>query len=254
MGTEVELKLVTSRSALRKAMALPWLRKMTGDTVKHQHLTSVYFDTPKLALRDHGVSLRVRRVGDQRLQTIKSTSGALVARDEWEQTIEGDQPKLELAGKTALAPLLNGKIKDQLQPVFETDVERVTMLLRVGSSEMELAFDAGRINTAGDHADISEIEVELTHGERHDAAISRDVSHEAFRSLSNRTPKRNGATPFSKALCADRYSPDRPPFRPPRRQRMHSSPSDSNACGILRRTRLPSAGPIRRVSIRCASD
>jgi hypothetical protein len=31
VGTEVELKLVTSHSALRKAMALPWLRKMAGD-------------------------------------------------------------------------------------------------------------------------------------------------------------------------------------------------------------------------------
>jgi inorganic triphosphatase YgiF len=148
VGTEIELKLFTSRSALRKAMVLPWLRKMTSDAVKHQHLTSVYFDTPKFALRDHGVSLRVRRAGDQRLQTIKSTSGALVARDEWEQRIEGDRPKLQLAGKTALAPLLSGKIKAQLQPVFETEVERVTMPVRVGGSEIELAFDSGRINTA----------------------------------------------------------------------------------------------------------
>jgi inorganic triphosphatase YgiF len=171
VSTEVELKLVTSQSALRKAMALPWLRKMAGDTVKQQHLTSVYFDTPKLTLRDHGVSLRVRRVGDQRLQTIKATSGALVTRDEWEQSIEGDQPKLELADETALAPLFSGKIKHQLQPVFETDVDRVTMLLPIGKSEIELAFDTGRINTADDHADISEIEIELKHGERHDAAM-----------------------------------------------------------------------------------
>ncbi|SHK81698.1 Inorganic triphosphatase YgiF, contains CYTH and CHAD domains [Bradyrhizobium lablabi] len=171
MGTEVELKLATSRSALRKAMALPWLRKMSGDTVKHQHLISVYFDTPKLTLRDHGVSLRVRRVGDRQLQTIKAVSGALVTRDEWEQNIEGDQPKLELAGKTALAPLLSGKIKDQLQPVFETDVDRITMLVRTGDSEIELAFDTGRINTADDHAEISEIEIELKHGERHGVAM-----------------------------------------------------------------------------------
>jgi triphosphatase len=138
VGTEVELKLVTSRSALRKAMALPWLRKMTGDAVKHQHLTSVYFDTPKLVLRDHAVSLRVRKAGDQRLQTIKSTSGALFVRDEWEQTIEGDQPKLELAGKTALAPLLSGKIKAQLQPLFETEVERVTMLCASAAARSNL--------------------------------------------------------------------------------------------------------------------
>jgi triphosphatase len=171
VGTEVELKLATSPSTLRKAMALPWLRKMAADSMKHQHLTSVYFDTRKLSLRDHGVSLRVRKVGDQRLQTIKATSGALVGRDEWEQSIEGDQPKLELVGNTPLAPLLSGKIKDQLHPVFETDVDRVLMLLRVGNSEIELAFDAGRINTADDHADISEIEVELKRGEGHDAAM-----------------------------------------------------------------------------------
>jgi inorganic triphosphatase YgiF len=171
VSTEVELKFVTSRRALRKAMTLAWLRKMAGDAVNHQHLTSVYFDTRKSTLRDHGVSLRVRRIGDERLQTIKATSGALVTRDEWEQRIEGDQPKLELVGETALAPLLTGKIKDQLQPVFETDVDRVTMLLHVGNSEIELAFDAGRINTADDHVGINEIEIELKHGERHDAAM-----------------------------------------------------------------------------------
>src|SRR5205807_10523773 len=48
MGTEVELKLATSRSELRKAMALPWLTKMAAEPAKHQHLTSVYFDTPDL--------------------------------------------------------------------------------------------------------------------------------------------------------------------------------------------------------------
>jgi inorganic triphosphatase YgiF len=170
VGTEVELKLAASPSALRKAMALPWLRKMAGDTLKRERLTSVYFDTPKLILRDHGVMLRVRKVGNQRLQTIKATSGALVARDEWEQKIEGDQPQLELAGRTALAPLLSGKVKYQLEPVFETDIDRVTMLLCTGGSELELAFDHGRINTADDHADISEVEIELKHGDRHEAA------------------------------------------------------------------------------------
>jgi triphosphatase len=171
VGTEIELKLVASKKALRRTMTQPWLKKMAGDTIKHQHLTSVYFDTPKFALRDRGVSLRVRRAGDQRLQTIKATSGALVARDEWEQSIEGDQPKLELASGTALGPLLNRKFKDQLKPVFETDVDRITMHPRVGKSEIELAFDTGRINTADAQADIAEIEIELKNGKRHDAAM-----------------------------------------------------------------------------------
>jgi triphosphatase len=171
VGTEVELKLAVSPDALRKAMALPWLRKMAGDTLKREHLTSVYFDTPKLTLRDHAVTLRVRRVGDQRLQTIKATSGALVTRDEWEHRIEGDRPQLELAGRTALAPVLSGKVKHRLEPVFETDVDRFTMRLRTGSSELELAFDHGHINTADDHADISEVEIEVKHGDRRDATM-----------------------------------------------------------------------------------
>jgi inorganic triphosphatase YgiF len=171
VGTEVELKLAGSPAALRKAMALPWLRKMAGATLKREHLTSVYFDTPKLTLRDHGVMLRVRRIGDRRLQTIKATSGALVVRDEWEQSIEGDRPQLQLAGRTALAPLLSGKVKHQLEPVFETDVDRFTMLLRTPSSELELAFDQGRINAADDAAGISEVEIELKRGDRHDAAM-----------------------------------------------------------------------------------
>jgi inorganic triphosphatase YgiF len=171
VGTEVELKLAASPDALRKAMALPWLRKMAGGTSKREHLTSVYFDTPKLTLRDHGVTLRVRRIGDRRLQTIKATSGALVSRDEWEHSIEGDRPQLQLAHRTALAPVLSGKVKHQLEPVFETDVDRFTMLLRMPSSELELAFDHRRITTADDHAGISEVEIELKHGDRHDAAM-----------------------------------------------------------------------------------
>jgi triphosphatase len=171
VGTEIELKLIASPNALRKAMKLSWLRKLAGKTVDHRHLTTIYFDTRKFALHNHGVSLRVRRIGEERLQTIKATSGALVVRDEWEQSIEGDRPRLELATGTALDPLLSRDLEDQLQPVFETEVDRATMLLRVGGSEIEIAFDSGRINTADAHADISEIEIELKRGNRHDLAL-----------------------------------------------------------------------------------
>jgi inorganic triphosphatase YgiF len=181
VGTEVELKLATSRSELRKAMALPWIKKIATEPARRQHLTSVYFDTDDLVLRDHGVSLRVRRIGDQRLQTIKASSGALVKRDEWEYEIEGDRPNLKLAGQTALAPLLTGKIKRQLQPMFATDVDRVVVPVQFGNSEMELAFDTGRISTVHDSTDIAEIEIELKRGDRRDAAglakrLARSVS------------------------------------------------------------------------------
>jgi triphosphatase len=92
MGAEIELKLATSKRGLHQAMALPWLKKQV-DRSRKQELTSIYFDTDDFALREHGVSLRVRKSGGQRLQTIKANSNALIAREEWETEIDRDLPK-----------------------------------------------------------------------------------------------------------------------------------------------------------------
>lgn len=177
MGTEVELKLTAPLTALNKARQLPWLKRMAADPARIEDVTSVYFDTRKFALRDQGVTLRVRTIGAKRLQTLKRSCGTLVERDEWEQEISGERPDMRLARKTPLAPLLTGKIKRQLRPVFETRVSRAVVPLRLGKSEIELAIDAGRVETARKHSEIAEIEVELKHGDRHDlAALVRKLA------------------------------------------------------------------------------
>lgn len=180
MGTEFELKLATSKSGLRRALALPWLKKLASDNdLKRQRLVSVYFDTRDLALRDHGVSLRVRRDGGRRLQTIKANSGGLMERKEWEAEIEGDRPNLKLARGTALAPILTDEIARHLQPVLETRIERTVMPLRIGHSQIELALDAGRVATADSSVAIAEIELELKHGEGRDVArLARRLAQE----------------------------------------------------------------------------
>src|SRR5262249_51525464 len=105
------------------------------------------------------------------LQTIKANSNALVAREERETEIDRDQPKLKLARGTALAPLLSAKLAEQLRPVFETRVERVVIPLHIGDSDVELAFDQGRVGTMGAKLDLVEIEIESKHGDR--SAIAR---------------------------------------------------------------------------------
>jgi inorganic triphosphatase YgiF len=80
-----------------------WLTKAPIDKPNRQRLTSIYFDTPDFALRDQGVSLRVRKTDSANLQTIKATGGDIITRDEWENEIEDDRPKLSLARNTALA-------------------------------------------------------------------------------------------------------------------------------------------------------
>ena len=74
-------------------------------------LVSVYFDSDEFFLRDHGLTLRVRHIGDKRIQTIKSAEHGTFERSEWEQTIEGDQPDLALVTDTALGPLLTDDIR-----------------------------------------------------------------------------------------------------------------------------------------------
>jgi triphosphatase len=177
MGTEVELKLAAPRSALRQAMHARWLAKAATEKPNRQRLTSIYFDTPDFALRDQGVSLRVRKTDSANLQTIKASNSDLVRRNEWENKIDDDRPKLSLAKNTALAPLLNNQIKRELRPLFETSVERTVVPLRFGKSEIEVAFDLGRINAPDNHDSISEIELELKKGRRSDmAALARRLA------------------------------------------------------------------------------
>jgi inorganic triphosphatase YgiF len=73
-----------------------------------------------------------------------------------------------LARGTALAPLLTAKVTEQLRPVFETCVERLVIPLHIGGSDIELAFDEGRVATVDAKLELAEIEIELKHGERKD--------------------------------------------------------------------------------------
>lgn len=167
MAQEIELKLEIPASAARKAASLPWLQELARGAVKRETLTSVYFDTGKLKLRNHGVALRVRHIGKKRLQTIKVIQkggrGAL-GRDEWEKEIAGSKPDLKLAKGTALAPLVTKKLHRKLRPIFETVVERVTLPVHSGESDIEIAVDHGYIGAGRAREPISEIEFELKRG------------------------------------------------------------------------------------------
>src|SRR6516162_9561017 len=66
-------------------------------------------------LHQKGLSLRVREIGRHHVQTIKqenSGNTALFARGEWEHNVSAKQPDLDAARNTALALLLNKKLRD----------------------------------------------------------------------------------------------------------------------------------------------
>src|SRR5258705_1607521 len=100
---------------------------------------------------------------------------------------------------TALEPLVSRKLKKLLKPVFETDVQRIAIPLRMGDSELELVFDRGQIRTGPRREEISEIELELKKGDRADIA---QLSERLAKSI----PLAYGARPKSErgyALSSD---------------------------------------------------
>jgi inorganic triphosphatase YgiF len=164
---EVELKLEVSVEGLRK-LDRSHLLRANHLRRKSAELVSVYFDTRRLKLRKKGVSLRVRHVGGQHLQTIKRNepgNGATLSRNEWESEIDGTNLDLEAARGTALEPLLTGKVRQALKPIFETRVRRTVYPISYDDSDIELSLDEGRIEAGSRTSSLYEVELELKHGQ-----------------------------------------------------------------------------------------
>jgi inorganic triphosphatase YgiF len=181
LGREFEIKLEVAPARVSDLEKLPLVRTLKAEP-RQTTQVSVYFDTAKHKLHRHGVTLRVRRIGDRYFQTIAAADGAgLLDRNEWEVEIAGEEPDLDLAVGTALEPLLTRKLRRRLEPLFETRVRRKVYPLANGAHAIELAVDRGKINTGNRSAPLCEIELEL---ERGDEAGLFDAAREITQALS----------------------------------------------------------------------
>lgn len=162
---EVELKLLLSAPSLAALKRHPALQQPSASAPRTRLEHTVYFDTPDLSLARQGLSLRVRRHGKDRVQTLKSAGdGQTVAavRGEWQWPVDQDAPILSLLAET---PFGTGMTALELQPVFATDIRRnVRNLLLSGDTVVEIAIDTGRIFTRQATQDVSEFELELKRG------------------------------------------------------------------------------------------
>jgi inorganic triphosphatase YgiF len=165
MGMESELKFEVAPRDLRKLAANRILRPTDGQLPQHRYLVSTYFDTPKLLLRQNGVTLRVRQAGKKRVQTIKTVNdGISLSRGEWEHELQSDEPDLRAAHGTALEPLLSRKLKRDLAPIFATHVQRTFFPVRSGASQIELSLDEGHVRAGQSSSPLAEVELELKRG------------------------------------------------------------------------------------------
>ncbi|SEJ56500.1 Inorganic triphosphatase YgiF, contains CYTH and CHAD domains [Sphingomonas sp. OV641] len=175
--TEIELKLETDANA---AASLRQSAMLTGSAGSEREQFTTYFDTPDADLRAAGVSLRVRRIGERHIQTIKAggpATAGIFARPEWEREIAGPGPDMD-----DLAPL-HGVVGDsapvRLRPVFTIAVRRHSWEIERSGTAIELVADEGTVSVEDRHAAVAEIEAELMSGDPAALfALARDLGRE----------------------------------------------------------------------------
>jgi inorganic triphosphatase YgiF len=167
-GKEFELKLELTPQELQRVGAHPALEDLTVGKPVTRTLRSIYFDTPDHRLRARGISLRLRSIGDQWLQTIKSGTGVengVSNADELETIVAQPEPDLGAIDDGKMRRAIQRAVKaSTLEPQFETIVTRTTRKLHSDKGDLELALDEGVVR-AGDAEDqLCEAELELKAG------------------------------------------------------------------------------------------
>lgn len=165
-GLETELKFLITEGHLAKIKAL--VSSVEGASpALHHRLETIYFDTQKEHLWKAGFTLRVRTVGQSRVQTVKQIISSHVQRNEWETEIGGPWPEADKIENTPLAPLLaNPRIRRDLRPAFKVDVRRTSLILDTDAAQIEASFDHGFIETDNKKLGVCELELELKRGDR----------------------------------------------------------------------------------------
>ncbi|NWA04205.1 CYTH domain-containing protein [Pseudomonas gingeri] len=172
MQKETEIKLRVSRETLAALREHPLLKKRNKSGWERRELTNQYFDTPERDLAKAKVALRLRRDGEDVIQTLK-TRGQSVAGLSERNEYDWHLPKAKLDVKKldgecwpeALAEL----DKKTLKPIFTTDFvrERAEIAWGRGKSKVviEAALDLGFVIAGARQEEICELELELREGE-----------------------------------------------------------------------------------------
>ena len=164
--TETELKLVLSPPGEQRLEEIPAFRPPQSSEPKSERIVTTYFDTRNRDLARRGLSLRVRRAGEKRVQAVKAEgdAGAAKARGEWEWPIEREEPDLGLAASTPVADALPPAIGKALEPVVVTDVIRTKRTVQLEGNTIEAALDTGAIEAGDASQPVHELELELRKG------------------------------------------------------------------------------------------
>jgi len=167
--TEFELKLEIPPARF-KAVEAAVRRGRTAT----QRLQARYFDTAEGALAARGVVVRLRKEGRRWVQTAKAPGGRTLERLEHNVALAWRAaPLLDLARHAgtpmneAIRRALKLKPGDafpELAMVFETDITRLSRLVRAHGAMVEIALDSGRVSAGDRSLPVHKLELEFKRG------------------------------------------------------------------------------------------
>jgi triphosphatase len=175
---EIEIKLDCPRHKVEAFLEHPLLHALDVNHRPERHkMVNIYYDTPDLLLRQSKVAIRLRRFNTIWMQTLKAPGkreGGLSSRKEWEMTVAGGALELDrFKGTDAegiVKALREHGIDQKLVPLFRVEFERMAWMIRPFPRTLplfrtEVVLDRGEIIAGSRRQAISEIEIELKHGQ-----------------------------------------------------------------------------------------
>lgn len=203
MGEEVELKLVGSEDVVSGLMA-----GLLSGSSRKQQLDAVYFDTPDHRLWQHGTTLRIRREGRSRIQTVKTGNArgaGVLSRGEWERPVDTDEPVID--PDSPVHGLLTD-FRQPLRPCFKVEMDRRIWTFTENSSRIEVALDRGAIVAGERNSALVELELELKAGAAVDLfSLARQFMGGAALSLGTPSKAERGFRLLSAAPAAFKAEP-----------------------------------------------
>ncbi|HEY8330542.1 MAG TPA: inorganic triphosphatase [Pseudomonas sp.] len=172
MVKETEIKLRASRATLAALREHPLLKKRNKSGWQQSELFNQYFDTPERDLAQARVALRLRRDGEQYIQTLKGRGqsvAGLSERNEWDWQLDKNKLDLKKLAAECWPAELAELDKKTLKPIFTTDFVREKADIAWGRGKakvvIEAALDLGKVTAGKQSEEICELELELREGD-----------------------------------------------------------------------------------------
>lgn len=168
MAIQTALTLDLPESAQALFMRHPLLRRATS---RHsESLLSIYYDTRRFTLRQQGIILRIRKDGNDWLQTVKHISAAAatpITRYEWEVPYPNRFDFSAVDDEAVRRVLEKPKVARGLTARFETSFRRTTWQLEPEHGTILMVIlDRGWIAANGRRGAISDVEIKLVSGSK----------------------------------------------------------------------------------------